>query len=165
MTSLGLLEPTAALRILQMLFLHYSLELAGFCLERFVTSLVISSITKENFRNVGNMRPLYERAWFLSNKSAALTFLPNVLLIRQQNQPHSRNADLTACVNEATCTRRNRGGATWVRERPQKLEAPARCPKLKVSGLGFFPSASAESSLDWRLIPGLVPFPCCITFL
>lgn len=78
-----------------MLFLDHSLGLAGSCLERFITSLFISLITTENFRNVGNLRTLYERVWFLNNKLAALTFLPKVP-IRQQNWPHSRNTGLFA---------------------------------------------------------------------
>lgn len=88
-----------------MLFLDHSLGLAGFCLERLLTALLISLITKENFRNVGNLRALYERAWFLNNKLAALTFLPKVL-IKQQNWPHSRNRFV--CTKEATCKRENR---------------------------------------------------------
>lgn len=44
--------------LLQMLFLGFSLGLAGLCSEMFKTSLFISLITKENFRSVENMRPL-----------------------------------------------------------------------------------------------------------
>ena len=55
--SFWLLEPAVSL-FYKCCFWVFSLGLTGLCLERFKKSLFTSSITKERFRNVENMRPL-----------------------------------------------------------------------------------------------------------
>lgn len=56
-----LLAGTHCSSVMQMLSLGFSPSLVGLCLEWFKTSLFTSSITKERFGNVENMRPLWKR--------------------------------------------------------------------------------------------------------